>query len=138
MRLYPAKHNLLSVKHRQLVAEIRFAAAAKTCLVDRFDAGQQFRNLRNRRPQRTRHLLAPQNGNIENLHGLNKDLAVLNGLDALLPGREVLALFEPAQVDLITIPKPVLTSGEKTAKTSADQSAGAADAYLTIVVEAKE
>lgn len=69
---------------------------------------------------------------------LAKDLAVLNGLDALLPGREVLALFEPAQVDLITIPKPVLTSGEKTAKTSADQSADAADAHLTIVVEAKE
>ena len=63
-----------------------------------------------------------------------KDFAVLNSMDELLPGREVLAAVDDRKGDLITIPKPVLTSSEKTGKKPAGRQEDGEKVHLTIVV----
>jgi len=65
---------------------------------------------------------------------LAKNLAVLNKTAQLLPGRELLAAFDDRAPDLITIPKPVLTSGEKTIKKPTADSKDEKNVHLTIVV----
>ena len=61
-----------------------------------------------------------------------KDFAVLNNMTDFVPGKEVYAAIDGNKTDLITIPKPVLTSGEKeTKKPSAPDEEKAS---LTIVI----
>lgn len=64
-----------------------------------------------------------------------KDFAVLNKTAELLPGREILAVLDDSGPDLITIPKPVLTSSEKTIKRPAGQAKDGKEIHLTIVVK---
>jgi anti-sigma-K factor RskA len=44
-----------------------------------------------------------------------KDFAVLNSVEQIMPGEKMLAAMERPMPELTTIPKPVLTSGEKNA-----------------------
>jgi hypothetical protein len=67
-----------------------------------------------------------------------KDFAVLNSMDELLPGREILAAIDDRIADLITIPKPVLTSSEKTGKKPAGRQEDGEKVHLTIVVVGSE
>ncbi len=53
-----------------------------------------------------------------------RDFAVLNKMAELSPGREMFAAIDDTKPDLIAIPKPVLTSSEKTIK---ERSGAAAD-----------
>jgi hypothetical protein len=66
-----------------------------------------------------------------------KDFAVLNKTAELLPGREILAAVDNSEPDLISIPKPVLTSSERAIKKPAPQAKDAQDVHLTIVVEGR-
>jgi hypothetical protein len=77
--------------------------------------------------------IASQN-NLSGQLALAKDFAALNDISGHLPGKEVLAAVDNKKPDLITIPKPVLTSGEKTAKKSTANANEAKDVHLTIVV----
>lgn len=64
-----------------------------------------------------------------------RDFAALNNMAELLPGKEVLAAIDNQMGDLITIPRPVLTSSERTAKKPADKSDTAdMPVHLTIVL----
>ncbi|UCE99348.1 MAG: hypothetical protein JSV82_09340 [Planctomycetota bacterium] len=63
-----------------------------------------------------------------------KDFAVLNRTADLLPGREILAAIDDTGPDLITIPKPVLTSSERTIKKPPLQAMDEQEIHLTIVV----
>jgi len=65
---------------------------------------------------------------------LAKNFAVLNGVDELVPAREILAQTQPGPGDLLSIPKPVLTSGEKIPKTAAEQGQTEPGVRLTIVL----
>lgn len=65
---------------------------------------------------------------------LAKDFALLNKTAQLLPGRELLAAFDDRAPDFMTIPKPVLTSGEKTIKKPTAQPKDEKEVHLTIVV----
>ena len=66
---------------------------------------------------------------------LAKDFAALNNIAERLPGRQILAAIDADRsTDLTTIPKPVLTSSEKTVKKSADQVKDSQKVILTIVV----
>ena len=65
---------------------------------------------------------------------LAKNLAVLNKTAQLLPGRELLAAFDDRAPDLMTIPKPVLTSGEKSIKKPTAQPKDEKEVHLTVVV----
>ncbi len=65
---------------------------------------------------------------------LAKNFAVLNETAQLLPGRELLAAFDNRAPDLITIPKPVLTSGEKSIKRPLTQASDEKGVHLTITV----
>ena len=67
-----------------------------------------------------------------------RDFAVLNNMAKLLPGREVLAAIDDRRGDLITIPKPVLTSSEKTTKKPASRVKDTGEVNLTIVVVGSE
>jgi FlaG/FlaF family flagellin (archaellin) len=69
---------------------------------------------------------------------LAKDFSVLNNIDRMLPGKEILAFTSDRKLDLITIPKPVLTSGEKATKTGTVQQPGDVGVRLTIVVTAAD
>ncbi len=67
---------------------------------------------------------------------LAKDFAVLNNIAERLPGKQILAAIgNDRNADLTTIPKPVLTSNEKTVKKSADQVKDSQKVSLTIVVK---
>jgi hypothetical protein len=66
-----------------------------------------------------------------------KDFAVLNSIAKLVPGKEVLAAIDGGRGDLITIPKPVLTSNEKATEKPAGQTRGG-EVHLTIVVAGSE
>ena len=63
-----------------------------------------------------------------------KDFAVLNGMEEIFPGKNVLAAVEEKKGDFITIPKPVLTSSEKTTKRTASKAKDKLQVHLTIVV----
>ena len=58
-------------------------------------------------------------GSFQERIAMAKDFAVFNRMSELLPGREVFAAVEDIRPALISIPKPVLTSGEKAVKKSA-------------------
>jgi len=67
-----------------------------------------------------------------------KDFAILNNMAELMPGRQISAAIDNKGVDLIPIPKPVLTGGDrkKTEKTVTPESKR--DVSLTIVVVGSE
>ena len=65
---------------------------------------------------------------------LASDFARLNKINAALPGAETFAAIDNTSPDLILIPKPVLTSGEKTVKKSAAQIMDDRKIQLKIVV----
>jgi len=77
--------------------------------------------------------IASQN-NLSGQIALAKDFAALNDITGHLPGKEVLAAIDNKKPDFMTIPKPVLTSGEKTVKKSAANANEEKDVHLTIVV----
>ncbi len=65
-----------------------------------------------------------------------KDFAVLNTIAEHLPGREILTAIDDTTVGLITPPKPVLTSNQKTVKKSATGTEADKNVRLTITVAA--
>jgi len=67
-----------------------------------------------------------------------KDFAVLNNIAEYLPGREILTAIDDTTVGLITPPKPVLTSNQKTIKKSATGAEADKNVHLTITVTAGE
>ncbi|MHC4423490.1 MAG: anti-sigma factor family protein [Planctomycetota bacterium] len=67
-----------------------------------------------------------------------KDFGVLNKMSELLPGKEIFAAIEDRGPELITIPKPVLTSSEKALKQAVSQEEDKGEVHLTIVVAGVE
>lgn len=67
-----------------------------------------------------------------------KDFAVLNNIAEYLPGREILTAIDDTTVGLITPPKPVLTSNQKTIKKSATGAEADKNVRLTITVTASD
>jgi len=65
---------------------------------------------------------------------LAKDFAVLNNIAEHLPGREILTAIDDTTVGLITPPKPVLTSNQKTIKKSTTRTEANKNVHLTIMV----
>jgi hypothetical protein len=65
---------------------------------------------------------------------LAADFAAFNKINSAMPGKEVFAAIDNTSADLISIPKPVLTSGEKTVKKSAAQIRDDRKIQLRIVV----
>lgn len=65
---------------------------------------------------------------------LAKDFAVLNGIAEHLPGKEILTAIDDTTVGLITPPKPVLTSNQKTIKKSTTRTEANKNVHLTIMV----
>jgi hypothetical protein len=63
-----------------------------------------------------------------------KYFAAMNNMAKLSPGREVLTAIDNSSPDLITIPKPVLTSSEKTIKKPPAQAEDSRKVHLTITV----
>ena len=63
-----------------------------------------------------------------------KYFAVLNNMDELLPGKEILTAVDDRKPKSIAIPKPVLTSDEKTIKKPPAEVKDGQNVYLTIVV----
>jgi len=63
-----------------------------------------------------------------------KYFAAMNNMAKLSPGREVLTAIDNSSPDLITIPKPVLTSSEKTIKKPPAQAEDSQKVHLTITV----
>ncbi len=63
-----------------------------------------------------------------------KDFAVLNNMAERLPGREILTAIDDTTVVLITPPKPVLTSNQKTVKKSPTRTEESKNVHLTITV----
>jgi len=74
-------------------------------------------------------------GNFDKRIEVAKDFALLNRTAKLLPGREILAAIDDSGPDLLTIPKPVLTSSEKKIKKPAGQTKDEKEVHLTIVVK---
>jgi hypothetical protein len=64
-----------------------------------------------------------------------RDFAVLNDISEYLPGREILTAIDNTTVDLITPPKPVLTSNHKTTTKVASGTGAVKNIHLTITVE---
>jgi len=67
-----------------------------------------------------------------------KYFATLNDMAELSPGKEELTAIDDNRPDLITIPKPVLTSSEETIKKSATRTEDGQKVHLTIVVAGSE
>jgi len=67
-----------------------------------------------------------------------KDFAVLNNIAEYLPGREILTAIDDTTVGLITPPKPVLTSNQKTIKKAVTMTEADKNVRLTITVTASE
>lgn len=63
-----------------------------------------------------------------------KDFAVLNNMAEHLPGREILTAIDDTKVGLITPPKPVLTSNQKTIKKSTARTEKNKEVHLIIRV----
>ena len=77
--------------------------------------------------------IANQNG-IQKRSELAKNFAVLNKTSRSLPGSEILTAIFDKGPDSISIPKPVLTSGEKSIKRPPAQAADEKEVHLTITV----
>lgn len=77
-------------------------------------------------------------GTLEKRVEMAKDFSVLNKMTELLPGKEILAAIDDSGPDLITIPKPVLTSREETIRKPASQTEDDQNVNLTIVVVGSE
>ena len=69
---------------------------------------------------------------------LAKDFAALNKMVELLPGREILAAIDSEGPDLITIPRPVLTSKQEAIKEPEGQAEAGEKIHLSIVVIGSE
>lgn len=67
-----------------------------------------------------------------------KDIAAFNRIGEQLPGKEIFAAISYESGDLLTIPKPVLTSSEKTGKKPAGRQEDGEKVHLTIVVVGSE
>jgi len=67
-----------------------------------------------------------------------EDFAVLNNMAKLTPAKEVLAVIDNTRSDLITIPKPILTSGKERSKRAATKTKNEQKINLTIVVTGGE
>ena len=67
-----------------------------------------------------------------------KDFSVLNNIAEILPGKEILAVIDDRKADLITIPKPVLTSNHRKVKRAATGVEDEEKINLTIVVIGNE
>ncbi len=67
-----------------------------------------------------------------------KDIAAINRIEKHLPGEEMFAAIDYEKDDLITIPKPVLTSSEKPIAKPASGAEGGQKVLLTIVVAGSE
>jgi hypothetical protein len=63
-----------------------------------------------------------------------KYFAAMNNMAELSPGKEVLIAIDNSTLGLITIPKPVLTSSEKTIKKPSAQTEDNREVHLTITV----
>lgn len=63
-----------------------------------------------------------------------KDIAAFNRIEEQLPGKEMFAAIDYEKGDLITIPKPVLTSSEKAITKPAGGAEAEQEVLLTIVV----
>ena len=63
-----------------------------------------------------------------------RDFAVLNNIAEHLPGREILAAIDNTTMDLITPPKPVITSNNKTTPKVASRPGAVKNIHLTITV----
>jgi hypothetical protein len=70
---YACEQDLPTVYRVQFADELVVAAATETGLIDWLDVCQQFRNLRDSRAEGRGDLLAPEDGDIENFGGLDKD-----------------------------------------------------------------
>ena len=75
--LDPAEHDMLAIQCVELSVERFVTGATETGLVDRLLAAQQLSDLGQGRPQGLRHLLTPEDGDIEGLGGLDEGLDVL-------------------------------------------------------------
>jgi len=73
-------------------------------------------------------------GSIESRIEVAKGFAVLNNVAELLPGKEVFAAIDSRTEDLITIPKPVLTTGAKPIRKPPSRVKDEGQVHLTIVV----
>lgn len=67
-----------------------------------------------------------------------RDFALLNDTAERLPGREILAAIDDGSRHLITIPKPVLTSSQRTTKKPAGRAEDEQKVRLSIVVAGSE
>ncbi len=67
-----------------------------------------------------------------------RDFAVLNNMAQLMPGRQILAAIDDKGVDLIPIPKPVLTGDRKKTVKTVSTPESKRDVSLTIVVLGNE
>ena len=63
-----------------------------------------------------------------------RDFAVLNSISELLPGKEVFAAIDTNKSNLMSIPKPVLTSSGKILKKADEKVEDAQKVHLTIVI----
>lgn len=65
---------------------------------------------------------------------LAADFAALNKISSAIPGKEVFAVIDNKSADLISIPKPTLTSGKETVGKSVDQMIEGREIRLKITV----
>jgi hypothetical protein len=73
---------------------------------------------------------------VERCIAVARDFAVLNKMAGLSPGKEIFAAID--EPDLITIPKPVLTSSEKVIKKPQSPTEDSQQVHLTIVVVGRQ
>jgi hypothetical protein len=73
-------------------------------------------------------------GNSKRRIEVARDFAVLNNVAENLPGKTILAAIDNTTVDLITPPKPFLTSNDKATKKFPARTGAAKNIYLTITV----
>jgi len=81
--------------------------------------------------------IANQDG-LESRIEVAKDFAALNNMAEHLPGKEVFAAISGRGADLMTIPKPVLTSDSEKIERPASRAKGEVQVYLIIVVAGSE
>jgi hypothetical protein len=67
-----------------------------------------------------------------------KDIAAFNRIEKQLPGKEMFAAIDYERGELITIPKPVLTSSERPITKPAGGAEAEQEVLLTIVVAGSE
>jgi hypothetical protein len=78
-------------------------------------------------------------GNLQKAVQIAKDFTILNNMTKLMPGKEVAAAIDDTDVNLLQIPKPVLTGDRKPAgKTSISPPRLKTEVSLTIVVTGSE